>query len=107
MNPETDYVFDEEKFPDGTTRTLIRNKAGVLIGEEFRDRNNRRTESRAYDEKGNLTNRTVYEQDGGPKALKITSYDAEGNLVFVQERDRPPIFHGKYKEGKPPFMRAD
>ncbi len=106
-NQESDHLFEGKKNSDGTTQELMKTRAGVVVSESFYDRDHRLIERRDYDAAGNVTGRAVYEQDGQRKPLKTTSYDRDGNVVFVQERGKPPIFYGEHQAGAPTFMRAN
>jgi len=103
----SEYIFEECPNADGTSRKVMKTLAGVVVSESFCDRNQQMIERKDYDAAGNVTGRAIYEQDGQRKPLKTTTYDAKGNLIFVQERGKPPVFYGEHQAGAPPFMRAD
>lgn len=102
-----EHIFEEHNSADGTSRQVMKNLTGVIVSESFYDRDHRLIERKDYDERGKVVGRAVYEQDGQRKPLRTTSYDAKGNLIFVQERGKPPTFYGEHQAGAPPFMRAD
>lgn len=104
---EPEYIFEEGKKADGTTLRVMKTLSGVVVNESVLNREGRELESRSFDAAGNVTGRAVYEQDGQRKPLKTTSYDGKGNLIFIQERGKSPIFYGEHQAGKPPFMCAD
>jgi hypothetical protein len=103
---ESEYVFEEKNNLDGTVLELMKTLTGIVVSESLYDGNHLIIERRDYDATGSVTNRVVYEQDGQRKPLKTTSYDHKGNVIFIQERGKPPIFHGEYKVSAPSFMRA-
>jgi len=104
---EPQYIFEEFPNADGTSRKVMKTPDGVMTSESIYDRNHQLIERKDYDAAGNITGRAIYEQDGQRKPLKTTSYDHKGNLIYVQERGKPPIFYGEHQAGAPQFMRAD
>jgi len=107
MPNEEDYIFEEQKNADGTSSTFMKTPEGVLVCRSEYDPERRLIERTDFDTDGRVTSRAVYEQDGQSKPLKTSSYDARGNLIFVQKRGQTPVFYGEYQAGKPPFMCAD
>jgi hypothetical protein len=106
MNDDPEYIHEEKNNVDGTFEKLVKNQKGVIVCREIYNCNHRVIESLDYDDEGNFSRRAVYEQDGHRKPLKITAYDHNGDIIYVHERGRPPIFYGNYRAGKPTFMRS-
>ncbi|HQL42234.1 MAG TPA: hypothetical protein PLO93_08075 [Candidatus Omnitrophota bacterium] len=104
---EPEYIFEDTKNADGTTVRVMKTLSGIVVSESVLNSEGREIENKSFDATGNVTGRAVYEQDGQRKPLKVTSYDGKGNLIFTQERGKPPIFYGEHQAGKPPFMCAD
>ena len=104
---DPEYIFEDKNGAEGTTLTLMKTPAGVLVGEILRDNAGREIENKSYDASGNIIRRTAYDWDDQRKPVKTTTWDAKGNLISIHERGKPPIFYGEHQAGAPPFMRAD
>ena len=101
-----DFVYEESRNADGSSIQLMRSKVGITLCESIFDARRQLIERRDYDETGRLKGRAVYEQDGEHKPLKTTAYDANGALIFVQERGRAPVFYGTHRAGKPKQLQS-
>jgi hypothetical protein len=106
MNDEPEYVSEINRNSDGTSEKLLKNREGRIISRSIFNCNDDEVERFHYDAEGNISGRAVYEVDGHRKPLKTTAYDSKGNVIFVKERGKSPVFYGDYRSGAPPFMRS-
>ena len=107
MKNEEDYVFEEHQNADGTSYILMKMPDGLTVCKSTYDHEKRLVERVDYDKDGHIAARALYDHDSQEKPKRTTSFDADGNLVFIQIRGHPPVFYGEYQAGKPAFMCAD
>ncbi len=98
----TDHTFESRQLPDGKIVRLMKNAAGIVVGEDLTSLG-RTIENRSFDQvTGALVTRTIYEHDGRRKPLRRTTYDADGDMMLMQERGSPPVVGDRYR-GERPF----
>ena len=99
---DQEYTFESHRRSDGKPVEVMKNRAGIVVSEKLLS-GGRVVEALSFDEKdGKLSTRTLYEWDQGRKPLRTTTYDAEGDVVMSQERDKPPVT-GEFYRGEKPF----
>ncbi len=97
-----DYTFESHQRPDGKIVKRTKNLAGIVVSEDLTS-HGRVIESKSFDHQtGAFTGRAVYEWDEERKPLRTTEYDAEGDVVWIQERGQPPSV-GEFYRGAKPF----
>jgi hypothetical protein len=104
MSDELQHTFEEKVLPDGSVVCDMKNAAGVLKRRRTINADGSLTERISYNNDGKVIGRTIYFKDGNRKPLKTTAYDGAGEIIFTQDRGKPPVFYGKYKAGVPKWM---
>ena len=101
MSVEDQYSFEERQLEDGTFVRLTTDRERRLICEERLNRARQILEKLEFGESGELTGRTVYEQDGQRKPLRTTLYAPDGAVIWTQQRGQAPVISAQYQGNRP------
>jgi len=96
-----DLTQKEVVTDDGCMHRLSLTAEGIVVSEEVCNSLGDVIEVFDFDSDGAQISRVVYDYTSQRQLLKTTSYDRRGDVIYVQNAGKAPVFYGKYKNSFP------